>query len=76
MSVLLDPTLDPAEVDSVSRAAEQDLFLRFALAEYGKEILPPFLRAVFTAGSAEELIRQAFGQEPEEIERQWQAWLE
>jgi hypothetical protein len=73
LTVLLDPT----KVDAAANmTAERDLFLRFALAQYGRGIITPYLRAVFNAYSAEKLVRQAFQQEPEEIEQQWQEWMD
>jgi hypothetical protein len=73
LASLLDPT--NFNVDG-SRTAERDLFLRFAIATYGREIVPPYLRAIFASNSAEDLVRRAFDQDIAEIEGQWHQWLE
>jgi hypothetical protein len=73
LASLLDPT--NFNVDG-SRTAERDLFLRFAIATYGCEIVPPYLRAIFASNSAEDLVRRAFDQDIAEIEEQWHEWLE
>ncbi len=72
LSSLLDPTTDDA---TGSRRAEQNLFVRFAIATYGRESIAPFLQAVFTTGSADALVRSAFGKDLSAVEQQWQVWL-
>jgi hypothetical protein len=73
LASLLDPT--QFNVDG-SRTAERDWFLRFAIAKYGREIVPPYLHAVFASNNAEDLVRQTFDQDIAEVEGQWRQWLE
>jgi hypothetical protein len=73
LATLLDPTRFSAEG---SQGAERDLFLRFAIAQYGPKRIAPYLRAVFGGDSAEELVRAAFGEELGALEPAWHAWLD
>lgn len=72
LQTLLDPT---AEDRTGSLPAEQHLFLRFAIAAYGREIIAPFLQAVYAAGSAEELVASAPPADLLDVEEQWEEWL-
>lgn len=72
LSDLLDPTVADA---TGSRPAEQHLFLRFAVARYGRAILPPFLQAACRAGSAEELVAAALPADLPGVEELWEEWF-
>ena len=69
---LLDPTIEDV---TGSRPDEQHLFLRFAVAMYGREIVAPFLQAVYSAGTAEDLVTSAFQTDLSALEDQWHDWL-
>lgn len=70
---LLNPTLMDA---TGSRPAERHLFLRFAIASYGRETVAPFLRAVMQTNSAEALVEAAFHEGLSDVEKQWRDWLD
>ncbi|MFN8470068.1 MAG: hypothetical protein U0X20_31225 [Caldilineaceae bacterium] len=73
----LDELLDPTRfVATGSAPAERDLFLRFVVTTYGRERIAPYLRAVFSAVNAGELVTGAFNEKLEAVELKWHVWLE
>ena len=68
--------LDPVRVDAMgSRPAKQHLFMRFAVATYGRTIIASFLQAAFESTTAEDLAESAFHTKLSVLEEQWHDWM-
>lgn len=72
LSVLLDPT---REITPGKQPSMRELFAYFLVDTYGRTAIAPFLKAVFTANSAEELTAIAFEKPLLEVDEQWRQWL-
>jgi hypothetical protein len=73
----LKDLLDPTAADAAGgRQAELDLFFRWAVSAYGEKIAAPYLKAVFSTGSAPDLVQAAFGEDLASVEAAWRAWLQ
>jgi hypothetical protein len=72
----LDALLDPARpLAGDSLQPQRELFFRFAVAEYGREIIAPYLAAVHSSETAAALSLKAFGEPLSTVQTKWHAWL-
>jgi hypothetical protein len=72
LATLLDPTRLPTG-DNLQ--PQRELFFRFAVAEYGREIIAPYLAAVHSSETAAALGSKAFGEPLSTVQTKWHAWL-
>ena len=73
LSALLDPT--ETFVHDSNKAIQRDAFLYFIVERYGREVIAPYLQAVFSENDWQGIISSAFGENPVRFEQDWRAWM-